>query len=200
MKRLIPAVALAVVSAAGIAGAQDQKDQKDRAVTTRTEVEVDDGRAITMTGCLMQSAGQMFSLRAASVVSSEEVTTTTRVEKDIDDDGTEVRRSAKVDTDHDDAKPVGTSGLVATYDLIAPKGVDLASHVGKQVQVTAVSLDPKGGDDDAEVEIEEKTRIQREDAPDSEAKTRTEIEVPRGAKNQVTVVSVKPLGSSCAAQ
>ena len=102
--------------------------------------------------------------------------------------------------DHDDDVAVGTSGLVATYDLTAAKGVDLSAHVGKQVQVTAVALDPKNGDDDAKVKVRETTRVDREDAPDSKVKTKTTAELPRGAHTRVSVVSIKSLGSSCDAK
>jgi hypothetical protein len=198
MRTLTPIALSLAIAATGAVAAQDKQEKKDATATTRTEIDVDDGRAITMTGCLVQVAGQNFALRAASVVKSDEVTTKTRVERDVDDDGTEVSKSAKTEIDTDgDAKPVGTSGLVATYDLTARQGVELAPHVGKQVQVIAISLDPKDGDDDAKVEIEERTKIAREDAPDSEVRTRTEAEIPRGAGHKVAVVSVKPLGSAC---
>src|SRR5690554_5028328 len=118
MKRMIPVVAVLACSMSGLAAAQqDPKDQKDRAVTTETEVDVDDGRAMTISGCLVQVAGRNFAIRGGSIVESDEVETRTRVERDVDDDGTEVTRTAENRTDHDDARPVGTSGLVATYEL-----------------------------------------------------------------------------------
>lgn len=199
MKPIIPVVTALALSTAGVIHAhQDPKNQKDRTTTTETKVEVEDGRAVTLSGCLVQVAGQNFMLRGAKVVTGDEVTTRTRIETDVDDDGTEVTRSAKTRTDADgDARAVGTSGLVATYELTAREGVELIPHVGKQVQVTAVRLDKKGGDDDAKVTIEERTRVQREDAPDSEVKTKTVAEVPRGAGDRVTVLSVKPLGTAC---
>ena len=194
MRQMIPivaAVALAVTSAA----AQDTTEK------TKTKVSVDDGRAITLTGCLQQDVARAFTLRGAKAMISDEVTTRTQVKTDVDDDGTEVTRSAKSKVEHDgDATPVGTSGLIATYELTAREGVDLSQHVGKQVQITAVALDPKGGDDDAKVTVQETTRVDREDAPDSKVKTKTTAELPRSATSRVTVVSVKPLGSSCAAQ
>ena len=199
MRQIIPIAAALAISSVGIVGAQQApKDQRDRTTTTETKVEVDDGRAITLSGCLVQAAGPQFMLRGATVITSDEVSTTTRVKTDVDDDGTEVTKSAKTRTETDgDAKAVGTSGLVATYELTAREGVELASHVGKQVQVTAVRLDKKDGDDDAEITVEERTRVQREDAPDSEVKTRTTAEVPRGSGQRITVLSVKPLGTGC---
>src|SRR5688572_5893207 len=79
----VAAVALAVTSVA----AQDTNEK------TKTKVSVDDGRAITMTGCLQQDATRAFTLRGATTMSSDEVTTRTQVKKDVDDDGAEVTRS-----------------------------------------------------------------------------------------------------------
>src|SRR5215203_1454107 len=142
MKRIIPVVAAAALAVSSFA-AQDSTEK------SKTKVTVDDGRAITLTGCLEQQAGPLFSLRGTSVVSSDDVTSRTRVKTDVDDDGAEVKQSAKSKVDHDDDVAVGTSGLIGTYELTAHQGMDLSAHVGKQVQVTAVALDPKGGDDDA---------------------------------------------------
>ena len=193
MKRIIPVVAAAALGAVTLA-AQDSTEK------TRTKVTVDDGRAITLTGCLAQQAGPLFTLRGTSVVSSDDVTARTRVKTDVDDDGAEVKRSAKSEVDHDDDVAVGTSGLVGTYELTARQGVELAPHVGKQVQVVAVALDPKNGDDDAKVKVQETTRVDREDAPDSKVTTKTTAELPRGAHTKVAVVSVKSLGTSCDAK
>jgi hypothetical protein len=78
------------------------------------------------------------------------------------------------------------------------EGVDLTPHVGHRVEITAVAVDKKSGtDDDAEVEIETKTKVEREDAPDSKMKSKTEAELPRGARNRLTVLSVKHISPSC---
>lgn len=192
MKRIIPLVATATLAVSSVA-AQDSTEK------SKTKVSVEDGRAITLTGCLERQAGPLFTLRGTSAISSDEVTTRTRVETDVDDDG-DVKQSVKSKVDHDDDVAVGTSGLVATYELTARQGVDLSPHVGKQVRVTAVALDPKGGDDDAKVTVRETTRVDREDAPDSKASTKTTAELPRGAHTRVTVVSIKSLGASCDAK
>ena len=75
--------------------------------------------------------------------------------------------------------------------------MDLASHVGHQVQITAVALDPKKGDDDAKVKIEEETKIDRENAPDSTVKSRTEATLSRGDHSKVVVLSAKTLAPTC---
>jgi hypothetical protein len=193
MKRIIPVVAAAALAVSSVA-AQDSTEK------SKTQVTVDDGRAITLTGCLEQQTGPLFTLRGTSIVSSDDVTSRTRVRKDVDDDGAEVKRSAKSEVDHDDDVAVGTSGLIATYELTAQQGTDLSAHVGKQVQVIAVALDPKGGDDDAKVTVRETDRVDREDAPDSKVKTKTTVELPRGAHTRVSVVSIKSLGVSCDAK
>ena len=94
MKRIIPVVAAAALGAVTVA-AQDSTEK------TRTKVSVDDGRAITLTGCLEQQAGPLFTLRGTSVVSSDDVTTRTRVKTDVDDDGADanvkVRETTRVD-------------------------------------------------------------------------------------------------------
>ena len=192
MKRIIPIVAAATLAAGSVA-AQDSSEK------SQTKVAVEDGRTITLTGCLEQRSGPLFTLRGTSAISSDEVTTRTRVKTDVDDDG-DVKQSAKTKVDHDDDVAVGTSGFAATYELTARQGIDLSSHVGKQVQVTAVALEPGKGDDDAKVTVSETTRVDREDAPDSKVKTKTTAELPRGAQTRVTVVSIKSLGASCDAK
>ncbi len=192
MKRIIPVVAVALAFS-GAVGAQDTKEK------SKTQVKVDDGRAITLTGCLQQGPGNLFLLERSSGISSDEVKTKDRVKRDVDDNGTEVKESAKSKIDHD-GDAVGTSGLTATYDLSPQAGVDLAGHVGQQVQLTAIALDPKSGDDDAKVTVKEKNSVDREDAPDAKVRSKTTADLPRGAHSRVSVISVKSTGSSCAAQ
>jgi hypothetical protein len=113
----------------------------------------------------------------------------------VDDDGAEVKTESRTEVDHDGH--AGARGLIATYDLTARQSVDLAAHAGQQVQITVLALDARDGDDDAEVEVEERTKIEREDAPDSRVKSRTEASLPRGDHARVAVLSVKPLGAAC---
>jgi hypothetical protein len=54
------------------------------------------------------------------------------------------------------------------------------------------------GEDDAEVKIEDKTKIDRENAPDRTQRSKTKIEVEGASHGQYSVVSVKDLGTPCA--
>jgi hypothetical protein len=47
------------------------------------------------------------------------------------------------------------------------------------------------------VKIEEDTKVDRDNAPDSTVKSRTEAEIPRGDHTRVTVLSVKTVAPSC---
>lgn len=190
MYRIIPVVALALGMAVSAAA-------QDSTVKSRTKVSGDDARALTLTGCLERGPAGVFSLNNASARSSDEVTTRSKVETDVDDHGDNVKTKSRTEVDHDDGRRAGVAGLKASYELTANQGVDLASHVGEQVLVTAVAVERKKGDDDAKVKIEEDTKIDRENAPDSKVKSRTEAEIPRGDHTRVTVLSVKTVAPSC---
>mgnify|MGYP003577084011 CR=1 FL=1 len=91
------------------------------------------------------------------------------------------------------AKP----GRAATFLLVPKEGVALASHVGHRVQVSAVMLDP--GEDDAEIEITDRTTVDPDDAPDRTKRATTEVEIEDARHGEYTVVSVKPLPGPCPA-
>jgi hypothetical protein len=187
MKRLIPTVAMAAALAAGV-------HAQDSTSTTRTQVKADDAKAITATGCLVSGlAPGAFALRGAVTARGEEVTSTTRTKTDVDRDESRVRSETrtKAEGDHD---RVG-SGSVVLYDLSPRAGIDLAAHVGQQVQLTAIMLDR--GKRDADVKIKEEQRVERDGAPDTKAKTESKVTVDRGAGPRLNVISVRPLGQSC---
>ena len=188
MKRLIPICALAAALAA-TAHAQDSTS------TTRTQIKADDAKAITATGCLVSGlAPGTFALRGGVTAKGDEVTSNSRVKTDVDKDETKVTSETRTKA-HGDHDRVGPGG-VALFDLSPRAGVDLAAHVGQQVQLTAVMLDRGKGD--ADVKIKEETRVDRENAPDAKAKSETKINVPRGDGGpRLNVLSVKPLGQSC---
>jgi hypothetical protein len=188
MHRMIPAVAIALGLSVTVAA-------QDTTIRSKTRVSGDDAQTITLTGCLERGAGSLFTLKGTSAVSRDDVTTRSKVEKDVDDNGAEVTTKARTEVDRE-GHDAG-HGLVATYELTPQQGVDLAAHAGKQVQITAVALTAKNGDDDAEVKVEERTKIEREGAPDSQVKSRTEASLPRGEHPRVAVLSVKPLGAAC---
>jgi hypothetical protein len=190
MYRIIPVAALALGMAASVAA-------QDSTVRSRTKVSGDDARALTLTGCLERGPAGVFTLNNATARSSDEVTTKSKVETDVDNRGNDVKTKSRTEVEHEDGRRAGIAGLKASYELSPNQGVELASHVGQQVLVTAVAIDAKKGDDDAKVKIEEETKIDRENAPDSKVKTRTEAELPRGGNSKVTVLSVKTVAPSC---
>ena len=190
MYRIIPVAALALGMAVSVAA-------QDSTVRSRTKVSGDDARALTLTGCLERGPAGVFTLNNATARSSDEVTTKSKVETDVDNHGDDVRTKSRTEVEHDDGRRAGIAGLKASYELSPNQGVELASHIGQQVLVTAVAIDAKKGDDDAKVKVEDETKVDRENAPDSKVKTRTEAEVPRGDRSKVTVLSVKTVAPSC---
>jgi hypothetical protein len=171
---------------------------QDSTVTSQTKVDVDDARAITATGCLVHAPGtKTFMLMGAVTGGGDELTSKTRIETDVDGNDTEVKTEARTEVERDDDRPVGTSGTAKIYELSPRDGVDLAAHAGKRVEISAVEVDAKNGDDDAEVEIKEETKVERDDAPDAKVESETKAELPRGANPRLMVVSVKQVAASC---
>jgi hypothetical protein len=190
MKAIIPTCAL-VAALAVSASAQDST------VTTKTQVKADDARAVVASGCLQQAPDtKIFTLKGAVVAAGEDLTSRSRVRTDVDKNDTTVRTETRTEVDRD--RPVGTSGTMKLYELDPRAGVDLATHVGKQVEISAVMLDAAKGDDDADVRIRTETKVDAENAPDSKVRTETKAELPRGANPRLAVVSVKQLASACA--
>jgi len=187
MKRLIPTCAIAAALATGL-------HAQDSTSTTRTQIKADDAKAVTATGCLVAGlAPDSFALRGGVIARGEEVSTKTQTKTDVDRDGARVRTDTqtKAEGDHDRVGPGG----VVLYNLTPRAGVDLATHVGQQVQLTAVMLDRGKGD--ADVKIKEDTRVDNEHAPDTKSKSESKITVDRGNGPRLNVISVKPLGQSC---
>jgi hypothetical protein len=173
---------------------------QDTTIKSKTKVDADDAKVVTMTGCLQAGAtGDVFTLTGAKATTGEDLEAKAKTEIDVDKNETEVKTKSRTEVEHeDDETPVGTAGAVTTYELMAKDGVNLTPHVGHRVEITAVALDKKSGtDDDAEIEMETKTKVEREDAPDTKMKSKTEAELPRGAKNRLTVVAVKHISPSC---
>jgi hypothetical protein len=170
---------------------------QDTTVKTKTKIDADDAKVVTMTGCLAQApAGDLFVLSGATMLEGDDMKSKSKTKIDVDDDETETRTKTKTEVENDD-QAVGTSGTVSTYELMAKEGVDLTPHVGHKVQVTAVAIDAKKGDDDAEIDVRSETKVKRDDAPDSKVKSKTTAELPRGASPRLTVMSVKHISPSC---
>jgi hypothetical protein len=192
MNRFIPACAF-VAAFAVTTSAQDTT------VKSKTTVDADDAKVVTMTGCLQAGAtGDVFMLTGAKSTVGEDLEAKSKTEIDVDKDKTEVETRTRTEIEREDDTPVGTSGAVTSYELMPKEGVDLTPHVGHRVEITAVALDKKSAtDDDAEVEMKTETKVEREDAPDSKIKSKTEAELPRGDKARLTVVAVKHIAPSC---
>ena len=187
MKRLIPTCAIAAALAVGV-------HAQDSTSTTRTQIKADDAKAITATGCLVAGlAPGSFALRGGTIARGDEVTSTTRTKTDVDRDESRVRSETrtKAEGDHDRVGP----GAVVLYDLTPRAGVDLAAHVGQQVQITAIRFDRGKGDSD--VKIKEDTKVDNDHAPDSKSKSESKITVDRGNGPRLNVISVKSLGQPC---
>jgi hypothetical protein len=185
--------ACAIVAACAVA-----TSAQDTTIKSKTKVDADDAKVVTMTGCLQAGAtADVFTLTGARAVAGEDLEARSKTKIDVDKDETEVKEKSRTEVEHEDETPVGTSGAVTTYELMPKDGVNLTPHVGHRVEITAVAVDKKDGDDDAEIDIDTKTKVEREDKPDTKIKSETEAELPRGAKNRLTVVSVKHVSPSC---
>jgi hypothetical protein len=185
MKRWISTCAIAAACAVP-AYAQDST------TTTRTQVKADDAKAVTATGCLVPGASAgSFALRGAITARGEEVSSRTRTRTEVDRDESRVRTETRTRAEDDRSH----AGAALFYNLSPRAGVDLAAHVGHQVQLTAVVLER--GEDDAEVRIKEETRVDPERGSDRKSRTESRVTVERGDGPRLNVISVKPLGQGC---
>lgn len=185
MRRIIYGCAAALAFTVG-AAAQDTE------VRSRTEIKTDDATAYSMTGCLRRDVAGNFTLYGTAVRSRDGVTTETKVRTENDRDESKVTTTTRTRAENG---RVGTAGTLATFLLRPRDNVALSEHVGKQVQLSAIMVDPDHKD--AEVKIEEKTTVDPARGDDKTRRSRTEIEIDNDAGLQYTVVSVKPLGTSC---
>ncbi len=186
----IPALALAVAVTVPVIA-------QDNTVKTRTKIKGDDARIVSMTGCLRQDplthAYTLVGTMAAAT--GDELTTNTKVKTDVDKDRTTVKATTKTDTD--DGRIVATGGSMTTFRLLPRGGVNLSRHVGHQVQVSAITVEP--GHHDADVTIEEKKTTDPDNGPDRTTRTKTKVELSRAVYGQYTVVSVTPMAGTCSA-
>jgi hypothetical protein len=186
MRRIISACALAAAATVGLAA-------QDNTVKSRTKVDTDEASVVSMTGCLRQGASGMYVLSGTLAQGGDDLKNKTKVKTDVDRDGTKVKSTSRTKTD-DGA--VATAGAVTTFALMPKSGLDLMPHIGRQVQIAAVMVDPDHHD--ADVKIKEKTTVDPERGRDTTARSKTKVEVERGAPGHYTVVSVTPLGAGCA--
>ena len=187
MRLLFPALVLTIALPAA-AGAQDST------VKTRTNIKADDARVMSMTGCLRQDiASGVYALDGIISSSGKELQTNSKVKTDVDKDKTTVRGKTETKA-HDGA--VATRGSTSTFLLVPGNSVDLASHVGEQVQISAIMVQPGHGD--ADVKIKEQTKVDPKNAPDTKANSKTKLELPRSPAGQYTVMSMTSTGRRCA--
>ena len=184
MRRILSAGALAMAMSIA-ASAQDST------VRSRTEIKTDDAKVFSMTGCLQRDAAGNFSLHGTAVTSREGITTETKVQTESDRDEQKVTTTTR--TKAEDGR-VGTAGTLTTF-MTPRDGVALNQYVGQQVQLSAIMLDPD--EKDAEVKIEDKVRVDPDNADSSSKRTKTEVEIERGAAGHYTVMTVKPMGGAC---
>lgn len=169
MRRVIPACLLACCFAAVTVSAQDTK------VKSEQKIKSDDGKVVTLRGCLAGSPPSFTLDHASSAVVA--------------------RSEAKAERKSGE---VGTTGIAESYTLMPRQGVDLAPQIGHMVEVTGVLIAPATKhDDDAKVKVKDRTKVEREDAPDSKVKSETKADVARGSTSELAVTSVKMLAPMC---
>ena len=167
---------------------------QDSTVKSRTNIKADDAQVVSMTGCLRQDvATNGYTLEGTVAAAGKDLTTNSKVKTDVDKDKTSVKEKSETKADHG---AVATGGSASTFLLVPGNNVDLGSHVGEQVQISAIMVKPGKGD--AEVKINEKAKVDPEHGDDSTSKSKTKVELPRSPIGQYTVVSVTPLGTTCA--
>jgi hypothetical protein len=185
MRQIISACVVAAAMTAGVAA-------QDHTVTSRTKVKTDEASVVSMTGCLRQGASGTYALVGSFAQGGEKLSAKTKVKTDVDRDDTRIKSTTKAKTDEG---AVATGGAVTTFALMPKAGVNLAPHVGRQVQIAAVIVDPNHHD--ADVKVKEKTTVDPDNGRDTTARRTTKVEVERGAPGHYTVVSVTPLGAAC---
>ena len=167
---------------------------QDSTVKSRTNIKADDARVTSMTGCLRQQvATGVYTLDGTIASSGKELETNTKIKTDVDRDKTTVR--GKTETKANDGA-VATRGTASTFVLVPGNNVDLASHVGERVQISAITVEQGHGD--ADVKIKDKTKVDPENSPDTKSRSTTKLELPRSPAGQYTVMSITPTGSRCA--
>src|SRR5207248_8242725 len=111
---------------------------QDSKAKSKTNIKADDARVMSMTGCLRQDpVTSAYLLEGTTAVAGDNVTTKSRVKTDVDRKGTTVKGESRTTGDHG---AVATGGALATYALLPGDNVSLDSHVGEQVQISAIAV------------------------------------------------------------
>jgi hypothetical protein len=170
---------------------------QDTTVKSRTKIEGDEAQVVSMTGCLRQDVQTGAYMLVGSVDAiGEKVTNDAKVKVDRDKHDTTVTAETRAKGDNGDKRDQAAAGVTSTYVLM-PGNVNLTSHVGQRVQVAAATVKP--GHKDADVTVKDETKVDPEHGRDRTSREKTKVEIDRAPLGQYTVVSVKPLGGSCAA-
>jgi hypothetical protein len=170
---------------------------QDTTVKSRTKINADEAQVVSMSGCLRQDiATRTYSLIGSIAAAGANVTTDSKVKVDVDKKDQEKTVTAETRAKGDDKHSGADAEAISTYGL-APGNVNLTPYVGQRVQIAAAAVKP--GHKDADVKIDDKTTVDPEHGRDRTERSKTKVEIERGPIGQYTVVSVKPLGGSCAA-
>jgi hypothetical protein len=170
---------------------------QDTTVKSRTKIQGDEAQVVSMTGCLRQEVQTGAYMLVGSVDAiGENVTNEAKVKIDRDKDNKTVTAETRSKGDKGDKRDRAAAGVTSTYVLM-PGNVNLTSYVGQRVQIAAAAVKP--GHKDAEVTVQGETKVDPEHGRDQTSREKTKVEIERGPLGQYTVVSVKPLGGSCAA-
>jgi hypothetical protein len=146
---------------------------QDTTIKSETRIQADDAKVTTISGCLTGGPSKFTLTNVATA-------------------------QVPVKPGDNDDKPVGTAGAVVSYDLVGREGFSFAPHVGQKVELVGVVVKAaNGGDDDAKVEVRERTEVDREDAPDSKSETTTKARIARGPSPQFSVTSLKMVSPVC---
>lgn len=168
---------------------------QDTSVKSRTTIEADEAQVVSMTGCLRQDPSTRAYMLVGTVdAAGERLRTDAKVTIDRDKDDTTVKTDTRAKADKGDKD---AAGVASTY-VLSPGNVNLTPHIGHRVQIAAAAVKP--GHKDAEVKIDDRTKVDPEHGRDSDSRSKTKVEIERGPLGQYTVVSVKSLGATCAAR
>ena len=142
---------------------------QDTTIKSETKIKADDAKVVTMTGCL-EGTRSSYLLSHPAIAGDKNS-----------------RRS-----------PIGTTGtVISSYALSPQADVDLSPFIGDTVEVTGVLIAPGKSNDDAKIEVKERTETKVEGAPDQHTETKSSVKVPRGPFQQFSVVSVKSISPRC---
>jgi hypothetical protein len=171
MRRVLSTCFFALCLAAASVSAQDAT------IKSKTKINADDAKAMTLTGCLVGGPATFMLSNAI---------------------GGDPGGIARVPHEGAQSPAVGTSGTVSSYDLTPREGVDLRSHVGERVEISALMVAPATkGDDDAKINVKEKTKAKVDDAPDQRSQTKTKAEIARGPAPKLAVMTVRTVSPTC---